>query len=230
MRMRLVLLVTVVLGAAAVPARAASAAPAFVSSATGGKAAKGSLVLARPNGTSPGDVLIAGVAEHEVGWATAPAGWKLIRQDTADHDVWLWLWYRVAGASEPARYVWKVGDSAANGAVLAYRNVDGANPIVASAGHAAAGGSAAIVVPSMQVGSAGPTRLVMFSTVEGPTPNPISPPAGFSERTERDVHPSTESSDLLFTGSGATGSRTAKPKFGGGQIGHIGSMVALRPS
>jgi hypothetical protein len=33
---------------------------------------------------------------------------------------------------------------------------------------------------------------------------------------------------MLFTGSGATGSRTAKPKFGGGQIGHIGSMVALR--
>jgi len=56
------------------------------------------------------------------------------------------------------------------------------------------------------------------------------PGGSFSERTERDVHPSTESSDMLFTGSGGTGSRTAKPKFGGGQIGHIGSMVALRPA
>jgi hypothetical protein len=222
--------VLVLAGAGAVPARAAAPGPAFVNAAIGGKVANGSLVLPRPAGTSAGDVLIAGVAEHEVGAATAPSGWKLIRQDKADHDVWLWLYYRVAGPSEPSRYVWKVGDDAANGAILAYRAVDTADPIVASAGHAAAGGAAAIVVPSMQVGSAGPTRLVMFTTVEGPTPNPITPPAGFSERTERDVHPSTESSDMLFTGSGATGSRTAKPKFGGGQIGHIGSMVALRPA
>src|SRR2546423_31250 len=185
----------VVLGADAVPARAASPGPAFVNAATGGKVASGSLVLPRPAGTSPGDVLVAGVAEHEVGAATPPSGWKLIRQDKADHDVWLWLYYRVAGPSEPSRYVWKVGDSAANGAVLVYRQVDTADPVVASAGHAAAGGSPAIVVPSMQLGSTSPTRLVMFTTVEGPTPNPISPPAGFSERTERDVHPSTEASD-----------------------------------
>lgn len=220
----------VVAGATAVPARAASTDPAFVGGATGNKVENGSLVLPRPAGTSPGDVLVAGVAEHEVGAATAPSGWKLIRQDKAEHDVWLWLYYRVAGPSEPSRYVWKVGDSAANGAVLAYRHVDTADPIVASAGHAAAGGSAAIVVPSMPVGSISPTRLVMFTTVEGPTPNPITPPAGFSERTERDVHPSTESSDMLFTGSGSTGSRTARPKVGGGQIGHIGSIVALRPA
>ena len=219
-----------VIGPMVVPARAASGGPAFVGAATGGKVAKRSLVLPRPAGTSPGDVLVAGVAEHEVGAATAPPGWKLIRHDKADHDVWLWLYYRLAGSSEPSRYVWKVGDDAANGAVLAYRHVDTADPIVASGGHAAAGGSAAIVVPSMPLGSTSPTRLVMFTTVEGPTPNPITPPAGFSERTERDVHPSTESSDMLFTGSGATGSRTARPKVGGGQIGHIGSIVALRPA
>jgi hypothetical protein len=35
---------------------------------------------------------------------------------------------------------------------------------------------------------------------------------------------------MLFTGSGSTGSRTARPKVGGGQIGHIGSIVALRPA
>jgi hypothetical protein len=219
-----------VLGATTVRAEATGPGPTFVNSATAGKVSAGSLVLPRPAGTSAGDVLVAGVAEHEVGAATPPPGWKLIRQDKANQDIWLWLYYRVAGSSEPVHYVWKVGDRAANGAVLVYRHVDTAHPIVASAGSAAAGGSAAIVAPSMAVGSLSPTRLVMFATVEGPTPNPITPPAGFSERTERDVHPSTESSDMLFAGTGATGSRTAKPKVGGGQIGHIGSIVALRPA
>jgi hypothetical protein len=187
--------------------------------------------MPRPAGTAPGDVLIAGVAEHEVGAATAPPGWKLIRLDTTDRDVWLWTYYRVAGAGEPSSYIWKVGDPAANGAILTYRGVDPANPVVASAGNAdASGATAAIPVPSMHVGPVSPTMLVMFATVEGPTPNPITPPAGFTERTERDVHPSTESSDMIFAGTGVTGSRAARAKVGGGSIGHVGSIVALRPA
>lgn len=216
-----------VLGGLTSPVLAAQQRPVFVNGAVSSRVSAGKLTIARPPGTSAGDVLIAGVAEHEVGTATAPAGWRLIRHDKVDRDIWLWVYYRVAGASEPSGYVWRVGDKAANGAILTYRGVDRTNPVAASAGRADRGTTANIRVPSITVG-AGPTMLVMFATVEGPTPNPISPPAGFTERTERSVHPSTESSDMLFTGPGATGPSRAKPKVG--NVGNAGAIVALRPA
>jgi hypothetical protein len=209
-----------------VPAQAAPG-PVFVQASVGPKVSAGRLTVARPEGTAAGDVLIAGVAEHEVGQITAPAGWTLIRHDEVDRDVWLWVWYRVAGAAEPPSYVWQVPDKAANGAILAYRGVDTAQPVVASTGQVNAGNStSSIRVPSMDVGFVSHTMLVMFATVEGPTPNNITPPAGFTERTERAVHPSTESSEMLFTGTGATGAKTAKAKAAASGVGVI---VALRP-
>jgi hypothetical protein len=222
-----------VLGGVTSSAQAAQPGPVFVKGAVGAKVSAGKLTIPRPSGTSAGDVLIAGVAEHEVGSATAPAGWKLIRQDRdkANRDVWLWVYYRVAGASEPSSYVWKVGDDAANGAILAYRGVDGADPVVASAGKAdVSGTTTAILGPSMNVGPVRNTMLVMFAMVEGPSPNPITPPPGFTERTERGAHPTTESSDMAFAGTGATGARAARAKVGGGPIGQVGSIVALRPA
>ncbi len=225
----LVALALFLLGMTSVPgvARAAQE-PVFVQASVGPEASAGRLAIPTPAGTAPGDVLIAGVAEHEVGQITAPAGWTLLREDKVEGDVWLWMWYRVAGGSEPPEHVWEVPDKRANGAILGYRGVDTASPVVASAGQGNAGnGTDLIQVPSMDVGPTQPTRLVMFATVEGPTPNHITPPEGFTERTERAVHPSTESSDLLFTGTGPTGVRTAKADQAASSIGVI---VALRPS
>jgi hypothetical protein len=217
------------LGATSVPepARAAQE-PVFVRASVGPRASAGKLPIATPAGTAAGDVLIAGVAEHEIGRITAPAGWTLLREDKVQGDVWLWMWYRVAGGSEPAEHVWEVPDKAANGAILDYRGVDTASPVVASAGQGNAGNSTDLIqVPSMDVGSTRPTRLVMFATVEGPTPNHITPPEGFTERTERAVHPSTESSDLPFPGTGPTGVRTAKATKAASSA---GAIVALRPA
>jgi hypothetical protein len=217
------------LGAAStlpVPARAAQG-PVFVKASVGPRVSAGKLTLTRPAGTAAGDLLIAGVAEHEVGRITPPPGWTLIRLDKVEGDVWLWVWYRVARAPEPSNYTWLAPDKAANGAILTYRGVDTARPVVASAGKANAGNSTSLLrVPSMNVGLVGNTRLVMFATVEGPTPNNITPPAGFSERTERAIHPSTESSDMLFPRAGATGVRTATAKT---PASGVGVIVALRP-
>jgi hypothetical protein len=209
-----------------VPARAAQG-PAFLRASVGPKVSAGKLTVSKPAGTAAGDVLIAGVAEHEVGRITAPPGWTLIRLDKVDRDVWLWVWYRVVRAPEPSGYTWLAPDKAANAAILAYRGVNTAHPVVASAGKANAGNSTNLIrVPSMNVGSVRNTRLVMFATIEGPTPNNITPPAGFTERTERAIHPSTESSDTLFAGTGATGARTARAKT---RASGVGVIVALRP-
>lgn len=202
----------------------------FVNGLAGPRASEGKLTMKRPSGTSVGDVMIAGVAEHEVGTATAPEGWTLIRLDFAKGDVWQWVWYRVATASEPSSYVWEVGDKDANGAILTYRGVDTADPVVASAGDPdVSGTTTAIRGPSMNVTVPG-AMLVMFAMVEGPTPNPITPPPGFTERTERGVHPSMASSDMLWPRSGATGERVARAEVGGEKVGQIGTIVALRPA
>jgi hypothetical protein len=164
-----------------------------------------------------------------VGTVSAPDGWTLVRHDFRRGDIWQWVWYRVATGNEPSAYEWQVGDPDANGAILTYRGVDQASPIEASAADKEAFTTTTILGPSMNV-SVGGTMLVMFAMVEGPSPNPITPPSGFTERTERGVHPSLESSDLLFTATGPTGDRKATGDFGGDKVGSIGTILALRPA
>jgi hypothetical protein len=201
----------------------------FVNAAAGPKASAGLLKLPRPSGTAPGDVMVVGIAEHEVGEATAPAGWKLARFDFMRGDIWQWVWTRVATDSEPSTYAWKVGDPAANGAILVYRGVDAANPVHASAAETEGATVSTIEGPSMNVSVSG-TMLVMFAMVEGPSPNPMTAPSGFAERTERGVHPSLATFDMRFDRTGATGDRKVQVKYGGDKVGSIGTILALQPA
>lgn len=203
-------------------------APTFVGSTVNGLSGGNvsELPIDRPAGTQAGDVLVLGVAEHEVGTLTAPPGWDLIRMTQRPGDLWMWTYFKVVGSSEPSSYTLTVGDNDANAAILAYRGVSSTSPIAGNSGGTA-NGSTSITAPSIDVGSTCDTRLVMFATIEGPTPNTITPPAGFTERAARFVHPSFEGSDGVFAGTGSTGARTATAASAAD---NIGIMVALRPA
>lgn len=202
----------------------ADGSPAFVavSVATTGRT---TLAVPVPTGTAPGDVMVAAVAEHEVGTVTPPDGWVLVRQDLVPGDVWQWAWYHVATAADPPTYTWVVGDRDANGAIVTYRGIDVTNPLVAHTGEARAQG-ASIRCPSVDVPVGGAT-LVMFAMIEGPSPNPVSPPSGFTERAEWPVHPTLEVSDSLLARAGPSGDQVAQAQADGG---HVGTLVALRPA
>jgi hypothetical protein len=201
----------------------------FVGAAEGPRASGGELTLERPDGTAPGDLMLVVVAEHEVGEASAPPGWTLVRLDLDEGDIWQWVWYRVATASESSRYVWEVGDPKANGAILAYRGVDPTDPVAAHAGDTEDATESTIRAPSIDVPVAG-AMLVMAAMVEGPSPNEVTPPSRFTARTYRGVHPSLGTFDMLAEKPGSTGDIEADVEFGGPRVGSIGTIVALRPA
>ena len=119
--------------------------PALSALPSGGAVATAStwgtrLTIERPATTAAGDVLVASVNARLSSSASisAPAGWSLIRQDSSApgyRSLTQALYYRVAGASEPAGYDWSLSSaSSATGAVLDFKNVDRTTPIDAHSG------------------------------------------------------------------------------------------------
>ena len=119
-----------------------TAAPGLITFRSASSAANGpanSLVLPVPAGVATNDVLIAFVDVNTAPAITPPAGWTLIRSDTAlgsGNAIIQSAYYHVAGASEPASYTWTLASShAASGGMLAYSGVSTSNPIDRPAGR-----------------------------------------------------------------------------------------------
>ncbi|WP_437874349.1 glycoside hydrolase family 26 protein [Sorangium sp. So ce513] len=110
------------------------------------QAGAASISVARPSGTVAGDVEIAVVATQSGITVTPPDGFRLVTSqvDTgsavAGQGVGTSVFVRVAGPNEPASYRFGLsGRTRAVASILAYANVDAANPIdaVASASERA---------------------------------------------------------------------------------------------
>ena len=96
--------------------------------------------LPRPKSEDAGDVLIASVHARLSGAAsiTAPSGWVLIRRDNSapGYDrLTQALYYKVTGASEPARYTWSLDSSVSiAGAILDVKGADVSMPVDSHSG------------------------------------------------------------------------------------------------
>ena len=110
---------------------------AFRSAASNG-VASGSLTINKPAGTVQNDVMIAAIAVRpETGTITPPSGWTLVnRYDNANaNQNSLAIYYRVAGASEPANYNGRSQRRPARpGGIQSFSGVSTSNPIQASNG------------------------------------------------------------------------------------------------
>jgi len=95
------------------------------------------LVLDRPAGTVPGDLLLAAISVRGSPAITAPPGWTLVRSDVSGFTIKQALYSKVAHAADPPSSSWSF-DSArsAAGGILAYAGVDPADPIDAHGGVA----------------------------------------------------------------------------------------------
>jgi hypothetical protein len=105
-----------------------------------GKAAANglSVTVNKPAGVSSGDLLIAAVVTDgsTSGSISAPAGWTLInRGSDSSNQVTLGVWYKVAGAGEPANYIfsWLISNEQAYGWIMRFTGQDTVNPINTSA-------------------------------------------------------------------------------------------------
>ncbi|HEY7172610.1 MAG TPA: C25 family cysteine peptidase [Vicinamibacterales bacterium] len=111
---------------------------AFRSAAAGG-GASGNLTITKPAGTALNDVMVAavGVRPNTV-TITPPAGWTLLRRtnnaNPTAHS--LAIYYKAAGAAEPANYSWTLSANTGNaGGISSFSGVDVNNPIDVDAGQ-----------------------------------------------------------------------------------------------
>jgi hypothetical protein len=91
------------------------------------------LTINVPAGTLGGDLMVAGITIRPTSATiTAPAGWTLQRRqnNTNPNDSSLAIYYRVAGTSEPASYVWTFSASTGSaGGISSYSGVNTTSPI-----------------------------------------------------------------------------------------------------
>lgn len=200
------------------------------------------LTITRPGTVVANDVMIASVGvTPSSATITPPAGWTSIRRinNAGPTSNSLEVFYRVAGAGEPASYTWSL--SGANYGVAglqAFYNVDTATPIDAEAGQAtpssrdhATPAITTTVANTMLVGS------YTYASAQTWAPqNPPGPPVAMTESYDRFGGTSGP------TGQSIEGTRQAKATAGAvpaftsraGSVANADAgnthMLALRPS
>jgi len=108
-----------------------------------------------PSGVQPGDVLIAQLLIFDgsgTNVPTMPLGWSPIRHDSVSdrNRMTSWLYFKVAGISEPISYTWTISSQYAAAAIRAWRGASSSSPIDQAFGATAAAASpASITAPSL---------------------------------------------------------------------------------
>jgi hypothetical protein len=189
-----------------------------------------SLTLPVPAATSPGDVMVAGMAVRGQPALTAPAGWDLVRLDPRGTTMEQAVYTRVAGPSEPGTYTWTISASrVAVGVISSYSGVSTTSPVSASSGQVS-DASAQITAPSVDVGVDGSAVVGFFGIVRITS---VAPPEAFDEREEHSSVPTApyfatiETADRAWAPAGPTGALSATAAT---SAVNIGQLVVLRPS
>ncbi len=192
-------------------------------SATG----SGTLSLTRPAGVVQGDVLVAQVTARTGGSTmSAPAGWTLVRNDSAGIQVQSAVFVRAATGSEPTSYAFGTSSGARMaGGMSAYSGVSTTAPVEV---HGAATGSGtSMSAPSVTTASANTLLLALWTSRQQAA---SSTPASMTQRWNVlsggcAGSVGATAADASFAGPGATGVRTATAASA---FDWIGQSIALR--
>jgi len=110
--------------------------------------ASGTIAIAQPPGTAPGNVLVASLSLNGASVSSAPTGWVTIAAVENIANPHLYSYYRVAAPGEPATYTWTLSAAAtSSGGIARYSGVNNANPLDTPANIS----SSALDVPSLAV-------------------------------------------------------------------------------
>ncbi len=217
----------------------ATAAAAAIVSGTSTTAKSADITLTqisinKPADAAAGDILVAAISVSG-GSATAitpPTGWALILRTDSSDDVSLVSYWKAAGASEPASYIWSVTPHMrAVGGITRYAGIDQTNPIDASAGTSARGYIAN--TPSASTTSAGDEAVAIFAADFGiPAVAHFSTPAGMTEKYDlanAPLGPSIAFDDALLVATSTSPVRSSmisqlfKPLW-------VAQQITLRPA
>ena len=191
-----------------------------------------------PAGILSGDLLLAQIVTYD-GTGTdvpsSPAGWTVIRQDhvTNGNKLTSWLFYRVAGGSEPASYTWHIALQYAAGVMGAWRSTS-TMPIDQATGLTGAGVSPiSAAAPSLTPAADGELQVYFYGSQSAAAPT-ITEPAAIIQRAN--IPSAIEGFTLAFgelaAPAGGTGSptynATASTNFAGGMPVITAQAVLLR--
>ncbi len=194
-------------------------------------AAANTISVPTPAGVTSGELLIAYVADAgTVPTVPDQAGWTAIRTDYSHND-WITqaLWYRWAGAGEPASYTFTKSNPKADmfASMLRISGANATTPIDASAGDSQGGpASTTIVAPSVTTAAAGTLLLTFASTTDM---NTYTPAAGMTEHVDANDGKwvSAQVASQHIAAAGATGTRTITIS-NEGNVYAVASTIALR--
>ena len=175
-----------------------------------------SLTINKPVGTAAGDVMIASIAVRpNTAAITVPAGWTPVRRiDNANANAnSLAVYYKVAGASEPANYTWTFSTSTGSaGGIQTFSGVDTDSPIDVEGGQNTPSGLTH-ATPSVTTTV---TNTMLVTSHAFSSSATWTPPGGMtevfdvaSETVPNAAGISIEGNYVMQTATGATGTKTA---------------------
>lgn len=199
--------------------------PAFVSASEASTAILSSRSPAKPAGVVTADVMLALVTiPSATGDPTGPGDWSQVGIDRASSDSICSLFYKVAGPSEGASYVFSDANEVGGIAVVvaAWRGVNPVTPIGDEAGAAhtfVAEFTCGPVTPSV----AGSLLVMFLSNI---TAQVFSPPGGMTER-----HASSTAVTIAYVWDEllAGTDPISRTSTGGGAANGASFLVALTP-
>jgi hypothetical protein len=193
---------------------AQAAAIAFRSSAVADNTATGdtSFTVNKPAGVVQYDVMVAQITfngGNSVG-ITEPSNWILANRKNNGNVLSQAIYWKVAGASEPADYTWTFDVSKkASGGILAYSGVDNTTPLDVAA-LSDAGNDDSLEAPGLTTTTGG-AQLLTFYGIENVST--LSQPTGMTERYEHPnalaLLPTSSADDEPRPSAGPTLSRTS---------------------
>jgi uncharacterized repeat protein (TIGR01451 family) len=195
--------------------------------ATSAAGGGGTLAISKPANVISGDVLVAGISFRDGSTisVTPPAGWTLVRRTDQAAEIGLAVYYKVAGASEPASYAWTASPAASMaGGIQAYSGVDSTTPVHVEAGQATPSGT---THPTPSVNTTVTNTMIVTTHAARRGGGTWTPPTGMTERYDIRTGPvAIEGNDVPQATAGSSGAQTATLSNDGVGVTHI---LALKP-
>jgi hypothetical protein len=169
-----------------------------------------------PLGVQSGDTLLTQIVVYDGSGSNVPvvpAGWTVVRHDAvsfAGVKLTSWLYFRVAGGSEPASYGWQITLQYAAGIMGAWRGAS-SSPIDQSSGATTAGASPiSAAAPSLTPANNNELQVYFYGSQSSSAPTVVEPNAITQLSNARSKN---ESFTLALGDLAAPSSGTASPTY-----------------
>jgi hypothetical protein len=187
------------------------------------------VTISKPAGTTVGDVLVACVATNGTNVAATgtPSGWTRIAAVTGASNPRTFGYYRVATASEPASYAWRLSSAVANsGGIARYSGVDASEPVAPGVQSASGAAATSATVPGVTTTEAGSMVVGCMAANTSVETMTITAPTGLAKAWDL-AGKRQQLADAVQTAAGPSGNKTWT--FTASRA-WAGWLMALRPT